>query len=93
MNGLAQTLAAAGRAGGPFISGALFSLATHVKPKGEALPFGIFAGVSFIGFVLSMGIRPTKVGETSGENGRDDDDHDDAGREASDDDERTALMR
>ena len=57
MNGLAQTLSAAGRAAGPFISGSLFSAATHVKPKGEALAFGIFGGISFIGFLLSFGIR------------------------------------
>lgn len=57
MNGLAQTLSAAGRATGPFISGSLFSAATHVDPKGEALAFGIFGGISFIGFLLSFGIR------------------------------------
>lgn len=57
LNGLAQTLSAAGRAVGPFISGSLFTAATHVQPKGEAMAFGIFAGVSFIGFLLSFGIR------------------------------------
>ncbi|ORX97859.1 major facilitator superfamily domain-containing protein [Clohesyomyces aquaticus] len=57
LNGLAQTLSAAGRAVGPFISGALFTLATKVQPKGEALAFGIFAGVTFIGFLMSFGIR------------------------------------
>jgi hypothetical protein len=57
LNGLAQTLSAAGRAAGPFISGSLFSAATHVNPKGEALAFGIYGGISFIGFLLSFGIR------------------------------------
>ncbi|KAF2499389.1 MFS general substrate transporter [Lophium mytilinum] len=57
LNGLAQTLSAAGRAVGPFISGSLFTAAVHVQPKGEALAFGIFGGVSFIGFLLSFGIR------------------------------------
>nr|POE79332.1 putative membrane protein [Quercus suber] len=57
LNGLAQTLSAAGRAVGPFISGALFSVATKVEPKGEALAFGVFGGISFIGFLLSFGIR------------------------------------
>jgi hypothetical protein len=28
-----------------------------VKPKGEALAFGVFGGISFIGFLLSFGIR------------------------------------
>lgn len=54
---MAQTLSAAGRAVGPFISGALFSLATRVKHKGEALAFGVFAATSLIGFFLSFGIR------------------------------------
>jgi MFS family permease len=57
LNGLAQTLSAGGRALGPFISGSLFTAATKVKPKGEALAFGIFGGISFIGFLLSFGIR------------------------------------
>ncbi|KIX09952.1 uncharacterized protein Z518_01033 [Rhinocladiella mackenziei CBS 650.93] len=57
LNGLAQTLSAAGRAVGPFVSGGLFSLATKVHPKGEALAFGIFGGVAFVGFLLSFGIR------------------------------------
>jgi hypothetical protein len=57
LNGLAQTLSAAGRAAGPFLSGGLFTIATKVKPKGEALAFGVFGGISFIGFLLSFGIR------------------------------------
>ncbi|KAH9828114.1 putative membrane protein [Teratosphaeria destructans] len=57
LNGLAQTLSAAGRAVGPFISGSLFSAAVNVKPKGEALAFGIFAAISFVGFLMSFGIR------------------------------------
>ncbi|KAK2764979.1 hypothetical protein FQN54_008678 [Arachnomyces sp. PD_36] len=57
LNGLAQTLSAAGRAAGPFLSGGLFSLATNVKPKGEALAFGVFGCVAFIGFIMSFGIR------------------------------------
>ncbi|KAI4111894.1 MAG: hypothetical protein LQ339_000353 [Xanthoria mediterranea] len=57
INGLAQTLSAAGRAVGPFLSGALFSAATKIKPKGEVLAFGIFGGIAFVGFLLSFGIR------------------------------------
>lgn len=57
LNGLAQTLSAAGRAVGPFISGSLFTAATSVHPKGEALAFGTFGGISFLGFLLSFGIR------------------------------------
>lgn len=57
LNGLAQTLSAAGRAAGPFVSGSLFTAATHVQPKGEALAFGVFGGISLVGFILSFGIR------------------------------------
>ena len=55
LNGLAQTLSAAGRAVGPFLAGGLFSLAAPV-PKGEALAFGVFAAVAFAGLLLSFGI-------------------------------------
>lgn len=57
LNGLAQTLSAAGRAVGPFLSGSLFSLAMRIQPKGEAIPFGVFATVSLVGFFLSFGIQ------------------------------------
>lgn len=57
LNGLAQTLSAAGRAAGPFLSGGLFSIATGVKPKGEALAWCTFGGVAFLGFLASFGIR------------------------------------
>lgn len=61
LNGLAQTLSAAGRAAGPFISGSLFTAAVRVKPKGEALAFGVFGGISFLGFLLSFGIRGAEL--------------------------------
>jgi MFS family permease len=61
LNGLAQTLSAAGRAVGPFISGGLFTVATRIQPKGEALAFGIFGGIAFIGFLMSFGIRSNSL--------------------------------
>ncbi|EEH33524.1 hypothetical protein PAAG_04574 [Paracoccidioides lutzii Pb01] len=73
LNGLAQTLSAAGRTIGPFLSGSLFTLATQVKPKGEAMAFGIFGGVAFIGFLLSFGIRSCNMEATGFRNS--DDDH------------------
>lgn len=57
LNGIAQTLSAAGRAIGPFVAGGLFSIATKIKPKGEAMAFGVFGGTAFLGFLLSFGIR------------------------------------
>ncbi|KAL9053088.1 MAG: hypothetical protein Q9162_005010 [Coniocarpon cinnabarinum] len=62
LNGLAQTLSAAGRAVGPFLAGGLFSLVVKV-PKGEAVAFGVFAAVTFVGFLLSLGIKGDKLEE------------------------------
>lgn len=74
LNGLAQTLSAAGRAVGPFLSGGLFSLASKVK-NGEMLAFGVFAAVSFVGFVLSFGIRSPAL-EAAGWSSDDEDNQD-----------------
>lgn len=80
LNGLAQTLSAAGRAVGPFLSGGLFSIATKVQPKGEALAFGVFGGVAFVGFLLSFGVRSADLeaeGWESDDNVSDESDDDD----------------
>lgn len=76
LNGLAQTLSAAGRAVGPFISGGLFSAATRVHPKGEAMAFGVFGGISFIGFLMSFGIRGASLEAEGWDEGEDDDEED-----------------
>ncbi|KAL9081180.1 MAG: hypothetical protein Q9157_000271 [Trypethelium eluteriae] len=92
LNGLAQTLSAAGRAVGPFISGGLFSLATHIEPKGEAMAFGIFGGISFIGFLLSFGITGDSL-EAEGwdeESGRGEDENQD--EESEDEGENQRLI-
>lgn len=76
LNGLAQTLSAAGRAAGPFLSGGLFSLVADV-PKGELIAFGVFAAVAMVGFILSFGIRsPNLEAEGWDEDDGDDDDDD-----------------
>ncbi|CAK7274419.1 hypothetical protein SEPCBS57363_006154 [Sporothrix epigloea] len=56
LNGVAQTLSAAGRSLGPFFSGALFSLSTRIQRplRGELLAWCIFGGVAAVGFVLSL---------------------------------------
>jgi hypothetical protein len=88
LNGLAQTLSAAGRAVGPFVSGGLFSLATQVEPKGEALAFGTFGGIAFIGFLLSFGIRaPGLEAEGWSDDGSDNEDE-----EETEVDEETGLI-
>lgn len=76
LNGLAQTLSAAGRAAGPFVSGSLFTAATKIQPKGEVLPFGIFAGISLIGFLLSIGIRDESLEAEGWNDGEDEDEED-----------------
>ncbi|KAL8773548.1 MAG: hypothetical protein Q9209_001653 [Squamulea sp. 1 TL-2023] len=78
INGLAQTLSAAGRAVGPFLSGALFSAAINIRPKGEVLAFGVFGGITFVGFLLSFGIRGEGLeaaGFSNEEDGSDGDEH------------------
>ncbi|KAI1140635.1 MFS general substrate transporter [Hypoxylon sp. FL0543] len=57
LNGMAQTLSAAGRSVGPFISGGLYTVSTHVQPKGEALAWGLFAGVALVGWLGSYAIH------------------------------------
>jgi hypothetical protein len=57
LNGIAQTLSAAGRSIGPFLSGGLFTLSTQVRPKGEVLAWGLFAGVTLVGWLGSFAIR------------------------------------
>ena len=79
LNGLAQTLSAAGRAIGPILSGSLFSLGTHVKPKGEVLAWGVFGGVAFVGFCISFAINnpalEADAQEQGFDGGGDEDDH------------------
>ncbi|KAJ8120128.1 hypothetical protein O1611_g10444 [Lasiodiplodia mahajangana] len=57
LNGIAQTLSAAGRSVGPFLSGALFTASTHVRPNGEGLAWGLFAGIALIGWLSTYAIR------------------------------------
>ncbi|XP_014560404.1 hypothetical protein COCVIDRAFT_89613 [Bipolaris victoriae FI3] len=91
LNGLAQTLSAAGRAAGPFVSGSLFTAATKLRPKGEVLPFGIFAGIALVGFVLSFGIRGEGLeAEGWSDEDNDEDEEEGGGEEA---DEGTGLLR
>lgn len=96
LNGLAQTLSAAGRAAGPFVSGSLFTAATKIQPKGEALAFGIFAGVSFIGFLLSFGIRGSGLeadGWSDEEDEEEDEEEEIEGQGEDNANERTGLIR
>ena len=72
---------------GPFVSGGLFSLSTHVKPKGEAVAFGVFGGIAFLGFLLSFGIRGSGL-EAEGFSDQGSDDGLDA-----DGDEEGSLLR
>lgn len=85
LNGVAQTLSAAGRSFGPFASGGLFTLSMRVQPKGELLAWGLFGGIALVGWVWTMFIRGGKLesddyvgdgnsgGESSGEDEGDED--------------------
>ncbi|KAF8429016.1 major facilitator superfamily domain-containing protein [Tirmania nivea] len=63
INGLAQTLAAAGRAVGPFLSGGLWSLAMTAGGGRRAgwLAWGVFGGITVLGLALTVGIREGQV--------------------------------
>lgn len=71
---------------GPFISGSLFSAAVRVEPKGEALAFGLFGGISFVGFLLSFGIRGEQL--ESDDWGEEDDENETDEEQANGEDDR-----
>ncbi|KAK3337655.1 major facilitator superfamily domain-containing protein [Cercophora scortea] len=87
LNGIAQTLSAAGRSVGPFLSGGLFTLSTHVEPKGEVLAWGLFSGIALFGWLGTLLIRSRGSGlESADWQGNDDeetttsDEEEDVGR-------------
>ncbi|ERS96906.1 hypothetical protein HMPREF1624_06232 [Sporothrix schenckii ATCC 58251] len=88
LNGIAQTLSAAGRSIGPFLSGALFSLSTRIQrpARGELLAWYIFGGVAGLGWLLSLVIsgRGLESADWEGhaEDGDDNDDDDEADHES-----------
>lgn len=55
------------------------------------MAFGIFAGVTFVGFLLSFGIRSDSL-EADGWESSDEDEEEEAGDDGEDADERTLLM-
>jgi hypothetical protein len=84
LNGVAQTLAAAGRAVGPFAAGGLFSLVTRrVEPRG-VLAWLVFAAIAMLGFFVSYGIKEGKI-----DVGDEDDDEEAERSELDDEENRT----
>ncbi|KAK8043472.1 major facilitator superfamily transporter [Apiospora rasikravindrae] len=77
LNGIAQTLSAAGRSFGPFVSGSLFTLSVRVEGKGELLAWGLFGGFALVGWAASYGIRAHGLEST-------DDGFEDEGEEGAD---------
>ncbi|KAI1323267.1 MFS general substrate transporter [Xylariaceae sp. FL0255] len=77
LNGVAQTLSAAGRSIGPFLSGSIYTASTKVKsPKGEALAWGLFAGIALVGWgatyaIRGEGLESTDDGYEAAEEGQD----------------------
>lgn len=80
---MAQTLSAAGRSVGPFVSGALFTASTLIKPKGELLAWGLFAGITLAGWLGSLTIRGDGL-ESDDWVGDDEDDSDEDHEDGSD---------
>ncbi len=42
---------------GPFLSGGLYTASNYVRPKGEALAWGLFAGIALAGWLGSYAIH------------------------------------
>ncbi|KAH9436413.1 hypothetical protein MCOR02_000085 [Pyricularia oryzae] len=57
LNGIAQTLSAAGRSVGPFVSGGIFTLSSQVRPRGELVAWGVFGGIALLGWFGTLAIR------------------------------------
>jgi hypothetical protein len=77
LQGIAQTLSAAGRSFGPFVSGSLFSLSVHVQPKGEALAWGLFGGIALAGWLGTHAIRSEGL-ESTDDGFEEEEEHSDA---------------
>jgi hypothetical protein len=86
LNGIAQTLSAAGRSVGPFLSGGLFTLSTGIKPKGEALAWGLFAGIALMGWLGSLGINGRGLEGEDWEGGTEDESGDEGTRHVDEED-------
>ncbi|KAF3765198.1 MFS general substrate transporter [Cryphonectria parasitica EP155] len=82
LNGIAQTLSAAGRSFGPFTSGAVFTLSARIRPKGELLAWGLFGGVALLGWLWTLAIKGDSL--ESEDFVGEDDDEDTHGSEADD---------
>lgn len=97
INGLAQTLAAAGRAIGPFLGGGVWTLAVKKVNGGivASLAWGVFGGVCMLGMAPAMGIRELQI--RSEDEGDDVDDGESSSSIGSDvlvdDDETTEIWR
>ncbi|KAG8167006.1 hypothetical protein KVR01_002695 [Diaporthe batatas] len=61
LNGIAQTLSAAGRSFGPFASGGLFTLSMRLHHKGELLAWGVFGGIALVGWGWTLFIRAGRL--------------------------------
>lgn len=75
------------------MSGSLFTAATKIEPKGEAVPFGIFAGISLIGFCLSLGIRGDNLEAEGWSDEERSSDEEATGDDEGDVNERTGLVQ
>jgi hypothetical protein len=66
-------------------------VATKIRPKGEALPFGIFAGISLLGFFMSFGIRGERLEDDDWSVESEDEDEDEEASGSSN--EQSGLIR
>lgn len=94
INALAQTLAAAGRAIGPFLGGSIWTLVVKRGKGGRGawLAWGVFGGVCMLGIAPAMGIKGPQV-EGGGGGVDDEESSPSIGSDVLVDDDETAEIR
>lgn len=55
---------------GPLLSGGLFTLSSKIEHKGELLAWGLFAGITIVGYFMAMAVDGRNLeSEDGGEHG------------------------
>ena len=66
---------------GPFLSGGLFTLSSRIEHKGELLAWGLFAGITIVGYFMALAIDGRNLeSEDGGEHREQGQDNGDGGR-------------
>ncbi len=56
---------------GPLLSGGLFTLSLRIEHKGELLAWGLFAGITIVGYFMALAVDGRNLeSEDGGEHGQ-----------------------